>query len=1821
LSSSSGGGGGSAVVGGGTENGGGRGVPSNGGGGGGSEVVGGGTENGGGRGVSNNGGCGGGSSDGGPENGGGRGVSNNGGGSRDGVGAESVWVCSSCTTHNPEREQTCDSCSTPKEGYPVAALLTLHMEGDDFSIRGYDGEDGVDTGGRLIGPDGKPLRPSPHGLSDRDLRLRREASLAAPSVPFFTEGNVAVWATSTRPSSRSGRGGDKQSPGGSRRGAIAKKMTSAARVVAFKESAMEHRRHVASIRVERETNTAAVATTAKHQARLAAEKAAEAAAVALARHRAEKKVLVEQQRAARRAAKEQHQAVMAAKAAEKKARRRERTRARALMGEKSRREAERGKRNEDVLSPEHPEFPLLSTPPSDGDAVPLPGSANLGLGPAVPTLRASYQSEVNNRPTEIAFLADSGAGATCVTAEVARLWGGPTDSSIDVVDIRDKVTTARGGGPMFGHAFDTEGKRVRVQLAREAFGSKHFGVNLFSIGAAQSDNLWEPHLEGTAPFVESADGTRVPLIKTLENTYELTCDIEPWSETVRLQAAASDTSVSWLKKPFGWYSMAAAAIGRLKPNGRGARLPTVRWPEAFDGLEGTVSEKGVRKKGVKSMTPERRQEQERRYAYYHQCFGHRDGVVDEAIRRGVIDDAVKPEGWRCGACEIAKPTSNAFGSVRREEPLPSFGPWRRVQADVYGPVKCNDRNGFEYLFAAICEATGASFIQPMRAKSDAVKALKAFAKWVALLVDVAEVTLGLAPRTIKLGQLRTDRGGEFTTTWGATASEFDEVAVELFQGRWFGSPGVPQSATPHVERFWGTLRNSADASMISSGMPSEFKYYAMCHANFTYNHSTTSANKLGKGAAPFQTLGAHQGLQRLVPFGCACVVKVPSNEKGTVANVRGRIIGYPSDGPGYIVALDPDPSKPLAQREVISSVDVVPRRVGAVWDTDAAGDMVRQGPLPPEVPTEDYVLLPTPAAARAAETMGPALSTAPVVQTVGAAPGDSGSRAALLPRRSRGSRRVNRAELSKEAGVALVTAAAAAGRTFAFRQENPKQHQSRARYEVYKSATTFAELDAMKKLRLPDGRPVIKRGIMSKHGDFVSDVCHHFVEFLEAAPVGGSVSPLTVAAMTAEGGGAAVGQQDDVAVGSGAVVPPVAPSSVSECASAATAAPWKSRLRRRVRVGAATGGAGGPSMELGKGKGDVEVPLSVAEASLLREVRAWPGASAAVSKRRSVGVGADVPYRLVRAAVADTTGGATLEEAIGDGVVKVFDIKGAGVPFVPRVLPRSFAELRKEPDWASGILPAIKTEIAGLMSANVYDVVPWEPWMHGDIIRTHRLDSVKPDKYKARFVAQGNNTRGDGVHYDEVATSMAAQTSVKITVAFAAGNGYDLYAIDFKQAFLQADVANPNLYIDLPELPFEMEGGEYGPGKGKGMVGRLKKTLYGLKDSPRLFSIHLRKFLTSGAVGVKLLSSDRNVFKWSFQGETLSGCIHVDDVLFAPSGEAIRKEFLRRVQLSFEITGGEQVVSKFCGYEFRYDKQAQTITMHQESFVRAVLDKYDMLEVKPVDTPMLVGATPLQPWAGVATDRQTFDYAMFVGDLTWMTRTNPRLAFAAQDLSQFVANPGPDHVIAARRVLAHLKLDPGRGLTFHGSSTVLDQSYPHRHSIIGMVDSGFSHKGVKAVSGVTVLMNGAAIVHISRRQATVSNTSTEAEVKAAALMAEVLAAVVPLWSELAGARHPAVRCLIDNKGAKRQIESGTDTAASAPYLRSKCYAECKLYSGLMWLDLVPGEKNGADMATKQVRDTAEFKEKDGIISGSRPFLHESAEITRILKKLGREQTD
>ena len=194
-----------------------------------------------------------------------------------------------------------------------------------------------------------------------------------------------------------------------------------------------------------------------------------------------------------------------------------------------------------------------------------------------------------------------------------------------------------------------------------------------------------------------------------------------------------------------------------------------------------------------------------------------------------------------------------------------------------------------------------------------------------------------------------------------------------------------------------------------------------------------------------------------------------------------------------------------------------------------------------------------------------------------------------------------------------------------------------------------------------------------------------------------------------------------------------------------------------------------------------------------------------------------------------------------------------------------------------------------------------------------------------------------------------------------------------------------------------------------------------------------------------------------------------------------------------------------------------------------------------------------------------------------------------------------------------VKGSPDAGLTYHGSDDVLTQSYDHRNKIILATDADFDHTGEHpCVSGVVALMNGAAIAWKVRCQTTRSANSTEAEVKACSLGVELIRALTDLCGEMIHQRHGMVRTMIDSTGARSLIRDGMDAKASAPIKRAQQAAEEATEQGVIWLDLVRGDVNPADICTKNIGNIGEFHCKNGVACGSKPDLYESKDVLAIL---------
>uniref|UniRef100_A0A2N9IGQ9 CCHC-type domain-containing protein n=1 Tax=Fagus sylvatica TaxID=28930 RepID=A0A2N9IGQ9_FAGSY len=107
------------------------------------------------------------------------------------------------------------------------------------------------------------------------------------------------------------------------------------------------------------------------------------------------------------------------------------------------------------------------------------------------------------------------------------------------------------------------------------------------------------------------------------------------------------------------------------------------------------------------------------------------------------------------------------------------------------------------------------------------------------------------------------------------------------------------------------------------------------------------------------------------------------------------------------------------------------------------------------------------------------------------------------------------------------------------------------------------------------------------------------------------------------------------------------------------------------------------------------------------------------------------------------------------------------------------------------------------------------------------------ERFKARLVAKGYSQR-HGIDYDEVFSPVVRHTSIRAVLALVADQDLELEQLDVKTAFLHGNLEE-EIFMEQPE-GFKQPGTE-------NLVCRLKKSLYGLKQSPRQWYKRLKSLL------------------------------------------------------------------------------------------------------------------------------------------------------------------------------------------------------------------------------------------------------------------------------------------------------------------------------------------------------------------------------------------
>jgi len=183
---------------------------------------------------------------------------------------------------------------------------------------------------------------------------------------------------------------------------------------------------------------------------------------------------------------------------------------------------------------------------------------------------------------------------------------------------------------------------------------------------------------------------------------------------------------------------------------------------------------------------------------------------------------------------------------------------------------------------------------------------------------------------------------------------------------------------------------------------------------------------------------------------------------------------------------------------------------------------------------------------------------------------------------------------------------------------------------------------------------------------------------------------------------------------------------------------------------------------------------------------------------------------------------------------------------------------------------AIKNEIKNMYDKKVMTVVNTDDIpKNSNIIDTRWVLVIKGDNTKkARLIAKGYQQK-EGKDFISTYSPTAQSDSLRITIAIASLNKWNLKQLDIKAAYLNADL-NEKIYIKIPKVDRNYN---------KNKEWLLKKALYGLKQAGRMWNEEITNFLKS--IGLKQYKSDKCLFGKYNKENKLIGLLtlYVDDIL------------------------------------------------------------------------------------------------------------------------------------------------------------------------------------------------------------------------------------------------------------------------------------------------------------------------------------------------------
>lgn len=333
--------------------------------------------------------------------------------------------------------------------------------------------------------------------------------------------------------------------------------------------------------------------------------------------------------------------------------------------------------------------------------------------------------------------------------------------------------------------------------------------------------------------------------------------------------------------------------------------------------------------------------------------------------------------------------------------------------------------------------------------------------------------------------------------------------------------------------------------------------------------------------------------------------------------------------------------------------------------------------------------------------------------------------------------------------------------------------------------------------------------------------------------------------------------------------------------------------------------------------------------------------------------------------------------------------------------------------WCS----AMQQELKSFSDNDTWEVV--DRPNKGTVVKNKWVFKKKSDsngnvRYRARLVAKGF-TQIKGMDYNETFSPVLRYSTLRLLFALSVQLNLKMNHLDAPTAFLSGDIKEC-VYMEIPENSnFE---------NCHNKVLKLKKAIYGLKQSARAWYMKVESCLFN--LGFIKSKYEPCLFMKCHDNVKIYVALFVDDFFVFYNCENAYKIMRSVLESDFKIKDlGE--IKNCLGMNVNVKKDC--VTLDQERFIDSILQRFNMIDCKPSDTPMEVNLKLKK--AENDNCSETYPYQQLVGSLMYLSvLTRPDISYSVSFLSQFNTCYNETHWKQSKRLLRYLQKTKHFGLIF-----------------------------------------------------------------------------------------------------------------------------------------------------------------------------------------------